>query len=624
MKKCALQILLIIFYLICWKSTAFAAEEFLTEYEILYSFAEDGITEVDQNIRIVNNQNDIIPTNYKQTIKKMNIYDVSLGDSDDIEMEIDKINENTVVTVNFKETSIGKGQTTNINLKYKTTDVAAKVGEIWNINIPRIEIGETTKKYEVVLEVPKNFGSKIFTSPTPIKEEEFEDKIRYVFNTKILNNTGITASFGQYQTLNFKLNYQLENNSSFTVSEEITLPPDIKKRQEVFYKSITPAPNRMRVDKDGNYLAEYKVGPNSILNIELIGSAKISGEQINPNFGGEFENIPTDIANAYTRADKYWEVNSPEIQTLAKQLFDESATVSENAASIYNFIVKNLEYDFEITNKAFIERNGALKAIQSEDLWACMEFTDLFIALARANEIPARELNGYAYAREGINAPLSINLKGGDVLHAWPEYYDPNFGWVAIDPTWGSTSGIDYFTKLDTNHFVFVIKGSDSEYPLPAGAYKLEGNEKQVEVDFASKHDNIPSEILRLYKPLNLNPLYYFDNKHTYVISNEGKVSVFNVNGEVFVLPPFEAERITLDKNTTTVEYEYFNGTKKVANLALTEGKPNTYSATEMTLISLFGVALLLCTIVYYLVIRLKVQKKSLLPLHLLRRDQDQ
>ena len=50
-----------------------------------------------------------------------------------------------------------------------------------------------------------------------------------------------------------------------------------------------------------------------------------------------------------------------------------------------------------------------------------MEFTDLFVAIARAAGIPARESVGYAYTTNSRLRPLSLVT---DVLHAWPEYYD--------------------------------------------------------------------------------------------------------------------------------------------------------------------------------------------------------
>ena len=57
-------------------------------------------------------------------------------------------------------------------------------------------------------------------------------------------------------------------------------------------------------------------------------------------------------------------------------------------------------------------------------------------------------------------------------------------GWVMVDPTWeNTTGGVDYFNKLDLNHFVFAIKGSSSSSPVPAGSYKYGGyDSKDVKV----------------------------------------------------------------------------------------------------------------------------------------------
>jgi hypothetical protein len=58
-----------------------------------------------------------------------------------------------------------------------------------------------------------------------------------------------------------------------------------------------------------------------------------------------------------------------------------------------------------------------------------------------------------------------------------------------VDPTWGNTTGgTDYFSVFDFDHIAFVRKGRNSEYPVPAGGYKFEGdeNKKDVNVDFST------------------------------------------------------------------------------------------------------------------------------------------
>ncbi len=181
------------------------------------------------------------------------------------------------------------------------------------------------------------------------------------------------------------------------------------------------------------------------------------------------------------KEEPYWQTNNKEIKTLAKKL--------KTPFEIYQYVVNNLTYDFERVREN-LPRKGALEVLKNPSSAVCLEFTDLFIALARANGIPAREVNGFAYTQNSKEKPLSL-IK--DVLHAWPEYYDFDIEtWVMVDPTWGNTTGgVDHFYTLDFNHFAFVIKGLDSTYPIPAGGYKISNEEssKDIKVEFSNTYD---------------------------------------------------------------------------------------------------------------------------------------
>lgn len=467
--------------------SVFAEGEFQTEYTVNYDVHQNGETSVTYDISIINNRADVIATRYALSLKQMNLTEVAAYDSKgNIELEKEIKDDTTTLTVTLREKAIGVNKKSNFKIFFKTKNIASKVGEVWNINIPQVQTMDTTNKYDAFLYVPPTFGPVIFVSPQT-EEKILENGQRlYSFNIEHLKKQGITASFGKYQILNFKLLYQLSNPSVLSSVQEIALPPDIKGNQQVFYQKINPSPIKVKTDKDGNVLAQFKVPPKVTLEIELIGSARIMGRQIAPEFGGKINKIPGNLIRNYTRSEKFWETDSYEIKSIAKGLYKEENTVAQNAQAVYNYVTQTLSYNFETTKENSIERKGALASLLQKENAACMEFTDLFIAITRAMGIPARELNGYAFSETNTNTPLSVNIRGGDLLHAWAEFYDPNFGWIAVDPTWGATSKIDYFTKLDTNHFAFVIKGLDSEYPLPAGSYRFSDKEKLVEIDFAN------------------------------------------------------------------------------------------------------------------------------------------
>jgi len=536
--------------------------QFTIDYNVSYIVSEDGVTNVDQKATITNLLNDVIPTTYTFTAKSMKIYDVSaVTNGKSSEVKLEEKNDDTLVSVNIKEYAIGQGRQNEIELKYKTQSIPSQSGKIWNIYIPKIQISETTSKYDIKLTIPASFGAKIYLSPTPTSEKSAGKTITYFFNKEAFKSTGITAAFGEYQPVNFKLKYQLKNSFIIPLFKEIALPPDIKNVQGISYQSINPKPYKIKVDKDGNAIATYILSPLGKLEIEVIGTAKLFGKQIDSDYGRNFTEIPKDLIKQYTKAEKYWEVNSPYVQKLASQLKDEKLNVIKNAQKIYDFITNNLTYDYTASESGLIERKGAEVVLTQKGSWTCMEFTDLFIATARAMGIPAREMNGYAFVGNETNKPLSISFKGGDLLHSWAEFYDPYYGWIQIDPTWGTTSGIDYFTKLDTGHLTFVVKGINSSYPFSAGTYRFPDNKdgKLIDVAFSQSitEDNFKPKI-EAKKVFNWNIIRAIVGQKKYKVTNIGNVFIYNLNGQT--LAPGTSKNLYLDRNSKAITYENLGG----------------------------------------------------------------
>lgn len=543
----------------------FADDQFDTSYHIIYEINEGGVTTVKQDIKIENKMADVLATTYSVTVREMDIYDVSGYDTKgalDINIRRDTEQNSIILSTDLNEKIIGKGRANELTITYKTKDLANKVGNIWNINLPKTANLKDVKSYEIEVRVPNVFGPKIFISPSPKETQDEGIYNIYKYSKEELSGETVTAAFGSNQTLNFKLNYHLENATMLPNRQEIALPPNIKGQQEIYYEKITPRPEKIRRDEDGNIMAIYKINPNSTLQIELRGSGKVLGRQINPAFGGKMDKISQSLIDKYTKEQKYWEISDPQIQKVARELFDPEKNVSENAQKAYEYVTENLDYNHEVEGDEYVVRNGALKALTQDKEWACMEFTDLFIALTRAMGIPSRELNGYAFTNMEEIAPISIDLNSGDLLHAWAEFYDPNFGWVPVDPTWGNTSGIDYFTKLDTNHLAFVIKGIESEYPFPAGSYRINPNDKQVNVDFAEQKRDFTPQV-KVEKKFSWNLIKFIQGKRKYKLTHlEGPV-LENLNGMNIDLLPFQSRSIYIDKDAKEVFYLDYNGVLK-------------------------------------------------------------
>ena len=327
--------------------------------------------------------------------------------------------------------------------------------------------------------------------------------------------------------LSFKLSYHLENPLNDYAETTIPIPPD-SAFQKIYYESIDPLPASIDMDSDGNWIATYKLKPRERIDVNVTGSVQIFSKE------REFNTPSEEVLSNNLESNEFWTHDDPNIIAISKTL--------NTPKDIYDYTVNSLSYDYERV-RPNIQRLGAIKALEHPDSAICMEFTDLFIALSRASGIPAREVNGYAYTENPEIQPLSLVA---DVLHAWPEYWDSERqAWIPVDPTWGdTTSGINYFDKLDLRHFTFVIHGGDPVKPYAPGSYKLGPNpQKDVYVNFGKLPDEKEANID--LSAIVSRKFPYFDSVIKVTIDNKGPTALYNVSPSIITnLGENDAENI--------------------------------------------------------------------------------
>lgn len=532
-------------------TSALAADEFYSSTISEYRIKADGTTAVSQKVSLTNRLANVYASKYSFTIGSTRIKNIAAYDADStLPTNIQYLPNKTEIEVEFTEVVTGKGETVEFTLFFETLDFSFKSGQVWEITLPKLANAQEFQNYQINLIVPKSFGDPALISPEPDRIEGDNQTVAYFFTGDTVRTQGIMATFGDWQIFEFNFTYQLENNRPFPVKTQVALPPDTD-YQRVYYDSIEPPPKNVTVDSDGNWLAEYELAIGEKIKIQAQGSAQIF---LQPN---RVSTPPTSTQLAqYLEPQKYWQVDHPDIQNRASKL--------KTVKAIYDYVATELLYDYgRIELQA--ERLGALQALKQPQSAICMEFTDLFVALARAAGIPARAVNGYAYTSNSQLKPLSLEQ---DLLHSWPEYWDEeNQIWRPVDPTWeNTTGGIDFFNHFDLNHFVFAIYGSSSTLPLPVGAYKLNGSEeKDVVVEFG-KEIKSRSETEVIIKQA-AHGLPWLPINASLVIQNLGNHAIYQlktkpIQGEIQVnstylqlpaLPPFASYEIPfLIKNQLT------------------------------------------------------------------------
>jgi len=476
---------LIIFFVfqLLFSKKVFAQGEFSADYKVSYAIEKSGRTNIVQEIDLVNNTPNFYADKFELKIGSTRVDNVKAEDvTGPMVTAVSFENNITTITVKFNQRVIGLGKSLPFALSYSSSELVTKSGQIWEVSIPRIAKNPDIDSYQVQVLVPNTFGPVAFAVPAPKSTRQQGINQNFLFEKDQLQASGISMSFGEKQVFQFTLSYFLENNNLTSRTQEITLPPD-NNYQKVVIDSINPAPNNVTVDDDGNFLAKYKLSPKQQVSVKVAGFVEV--------FSKPFRKIDTELTEEerkkYIQPQRYWETDSAIIKDKASQL--------KTSKEIYDFVTNYLSYNEERLNLTKIERQGALTAYNDPKNAVCMEFTDLFIAMARAKGIPAREIVGFAYSQNARLRPLSL-VAQGDLLHAWPEYWDDNLGWIQVDPTWGSTSGgLDYFNKMDFNHIALTQRGISSTFPFPAGSYKKSSstNEKDVIVSFAQNLPQITS-----------------------------------------------------------------------------------------------------------------------------------
>lgn len=522
-----------------FSTNVYAENEFIVDTNVDYNIGDTGITRVSHNTTLENAFPTIYATSYTLTLENIDPTDIKAyqGNKELITEEITKDNI-TLIKVYFDDNLIGKGKSRNFSINFNVDDVASRTGEVWEISIPRLSDESAFRDYTATIYVPADFGLESYISPDPLTRNESESSHVYTFNKDAIKDSPIQIGFGEFQVFVFKLSYHLENPLNEFAETTIPLPPDTA-FQKVYYELISPEPSKTTRDADGNWIATYKLKPRERVDVHAHGSVQIFAAAHN-----SLTPTKRSLGNNLL-GNEYWQVDSEIISSIASTL--------NGPKEIYDYVVDTLSYDYERV-RPNVQRMGAKEALNNPSSAICMEFTDLFIALARASGIPAREINGYAYTENPEIQPLSLV---SDVLHAWPEYWDEaTSAWTPVDPTWGdTTNGLDYFDKLDLRHFTFVIHGEDPSKPYAPGSYKLGPNpQKDVYVNFG-KLPTERSPDINLSASVSKN-FPYLNTVVSLEVRNEGPTALYNTtpvlhtDGQtesldtIDFLPPFSSKEV--------------------------------------------------------------------------------
>lgn len=269
--------LLCTLYFVLSTQAVHAANEFSVDATVTYDVQSSGKTLVSHNINLVNNSSDLYATTYSLSLENIDANNIrSFSDKTSYTINSQKNGDITTIKVTFPDAVVGKGAQRNFIISYENNSFAVKTGEIWEVTVPRLGNNSSFRNYQVLLKIPTSFGLEAYISPSPKNSQKVDSGYIYTFDKNSITTTGITAGFGAFQVFSFNLHYHLDSGQSLNgfPPNEIAIPPDTA-YQKVYIQSVSPAPQSVTVDADGNWIAKFDLTHTPRLDVTVSGTAQI-------------------------------------------------------------------------------------------------------------------------------------------------------------------------------------------------------------------------------------------------------------------------------------------------------------------------------------------------------------
>jgi transglutaminase-like putative cysteine protease len=132
--------------------------------------------------------------------------------------------------------------------------------------------------------------------------------------------------------------------------------------------------------------------------------------------------VPVEVRK-YLESEFFVPVDDPTVKATAAQATKGRKGTLSKARAVYDWVVDNTRRDPSVPGCGL----GKVEVTLAQRTGKCADISSVFVALARAAGVPAREVFGLR-----LGQPGQKDLSDGH--HCWAEFYLPGTGWVPVDP----------------------------------------------------------------------------------------------------------------------------------------------------------------------------------------------
>jgi transglutaminase-like putative cysteine protease len=289
----------------------------------------------------------------------------------------------------------------------------------------------------------------------PIQSTSYKEKTNEI-NLNILNDFVRIRWKPKETTIKFV--ETIQNNEQFPVNVHVYIPiPKTRYNQDIKDTVLfEPNPNQILIDKWGQEVAFFNLTIQPHKNISIIETIQATIYSTRYLLVPFFVcgNIPENILSRYTEDDSKYQINDPLIQNIVDQIISNSTNIIINALKIHQYVIKNIEYDFDGRGN-WDDAPTVLKRGNG----SCSEYCYVYISLLRAAGIPARYIGGSYYTKD-------VEPDSDKLFHRIVEIYIPNYGWIPVDATKNDYASIPFyhFGAIENRFLITLSGGGSSEY----------------------------------------------------------------------------------------------------------------------------------------------------------------
>ncbi len=465
----------------------------------------------------------------------------------------------------------GKDKTWRLTLDYKS-QIVSDLGRSKVIQIPTLNnIGLAITSQRTVISADLTIGLAV-ALPTPDKTDIAVGEQIFIYE----NKTGpvvdaVTLIFGSAATVVVDISTELKNDSWWWQTMELTLPPDTN-QQQVILSSLEPKPSNVRLDQDGNILAQYRLGPRG--SVDVVARAIVNVKNLNYPLDSKetLGDINPSLVNLYTAQTDKW--SGDKIETN----INPTSPVSEIIQTIYDTVLSFARTQTVLKNN---------QDLASTNIDSSGKYANLLIGELRQAGVPARAILGKLISDGQFILSDSRN-------HIWVEAYIPGSGWLTIDPAL-SVFG-NHFGNSGVLHVGLALWGvSDSLPPVNLDSmnvvYSLDAFEipEQVPVLSAVKTVIFPGVSIMNVR-IEMPPGIITDGNA--LLKFDGQIKML---GSLAPMQNIESETLRFGAaafNSEEVKYGYtFDGQTLTTEIATVHSTTNYTVLIVGTLLSFLGAA---------------------------------